>query len=246
MGSSVIKADQLNNALKIILFGLLALVLVLGNAFLFSKKTSLEKQLSQMEQLEKRMQAETESLSKEKSKLTDEKEKLQADAASYLSGNEKLQKEKETLNTGLEKAQKLVETKEAESQRLKESLKKIEKKIAREHAAGESKSEEEAKKMQKRLYERDEKIKKENAVYHYNLAVALTEAKHYDAAIAEYEKALALDPNNAEAHYNLGLIYDDINDDANKAVFHYRAYLKLRPKAADRDEVERAIKNLKT
>ena len=229
-----------------VLFGILILVLVLGNAFLFSKKTSLEKQLSQMEQLEKRMQAETESLSKEKSKLTDAKEKLQADAASYLSGNEKLQKEKETLNTGLEKAQKLVETKEAESQRLKESLKKLEKRIDKERAAGESKSEEEAKKMKKKLSEMDKKVKEEGALYHYNLAVAFTEAKHYDAAITEYEKALESSPDNAEAHYNLGLIYDNIKDDANKAIFHYRAYLKLRPKAVDRDEVERAIKNLKT
>ena len=52
-----------------------------------------------------------------------------------------------------------------------------------------------------------------------------------------YEKALRNNPYNADAHYNLGLLYEKTKSDPDKAIEHYQEYLKLSPDANDRDEV---------
>lgn len=57
-------------------------------------------------------------------------------------------------------------------------------------------------------------------------------------AVAAYRRALDFDPDFAEIHYNLGVIYDDELQDDRKAVRHYRRYLELRPQAEDADLVK--------
>ena len=48
-----------------------------------------------------------------------------------------------------------------------------------------------------------------------------------DKAIAEYEKILAFDAQNIDVHLNLGIIYQDILGDNEKAAEHYKTYLEL-------------------
>lgn len=57
-----------------------------------------------------------------------------------------------------------------------------------------------------------------------------------DAARA-YRRALGFDPDYADIHYNLGVLYDDFLEDNARAAEHYRRYIELRPHASDADQV---------
>lgn len=61
-----------------------------------------------------------------------------------------------------------------------------------------------------------------------------------DAAIAEYQRALELEPTLASAERGLAIVYASKNDDAT-AVQHYRRYLALSPEARDAPEVRAII-----
>jgi tetratricopeptide (TPR) repeat protein len=79
---------------------------------------------------------------------------------------------------------------------------------------------------------------KEKAPQHYyNLAVIYEDAGRYKEAVREYKKTLDLVPDNADIHYNLGIIYDDYLQDNEKANFYYGRYLELYPDAPDADIV---------
>lgn len=76
---------------------------------------------------------------------------------------------------------------------------------------------------------------------HFNLAVAYDKTKMYKAEEREYLECLRLDPNDANVHYNLGILYDDkLKDDA-KAIKHYQKYLRLRPMGEDSEQVKEWI-----
>jgi tetratricopeptide (TPR) repeat protein len=90
----------------------------------------------------------------------------------------------------------------------------------------------------------EQTLNKERSIYHYNLAVSFTQAELYDDAIEAYEKSLKFNPDNADAYYNLGLLYANIRNNPEKAIEEYRAYLKLKPDAPDRDEVDAWIRQL--
>ena len=45
-------------------------------------------------------------------------------------------------------------------------------------------------------------------IAHFNLAGLLEETGRADDAVASYHRALAADPDFADAHYNLGLLLD--------------------------------------
>jgi protein O-mannosyl-transferase len=66
------------------------------------------------------------------------------------------------------------------------------------------------------------------AVAHYSLGNALLEKGRTSAGIAEYEKALAIDFENAEAHNNLGNALMLIGRTAD-AIHHYEQALRLNP-----------------
>jgi Tfp pilus assembly protein PilF len=70
-------------------------------------------------------------------------------------------------------------------------------------------------------------------------------AKNYELAIEAYKNLLKSDPRNAQAHYNLGLLYRKYKNDDTLAIYHFKKYLDLNPKANDKKEVEYIIKMLK-
>ncbi|MFH1691522.1 MAG: tetratricopeptide repeat protein [Candidatus Omnitrophota bacterium] len=73
--------------------------------------------------------------------------------------------------------------------------------------------------------------------YHYNLGVLYVQNKEYDLAIAEFKNALGYNEKNAQAHYNLGIIYDDYFRDVGNAKYHYRRFLELDPTSDDAESV---------
>lgn len=71
---------------------------------------------------------------------------------------------------------------------------------------------------------------RETAATHYNLGVFYTKNKEYSRAIAEFEKAVELVPDDAYSHFNLGYIYAEQIVDRPKAVEHFRNYLRYAKK----------------
>lgn len=63
---------------------------------------------------------------------------------------------------------------------------------------------------------------------HFNLGVALEDARQPAAAIDAYEHSLALDAGLADAHFNLARLHDRLGD-KKLAIRHYSAYRRLRP-----------------
>jgi len=71
---------------------------------------------------------------------------------------------------------------------------------------------------------------------HRNLASVLTQNRNYKEAAVSFEKALELDPNDVESHYNLGLILSETQPDpANlqKALDHFVRAIQLQPRFAE-------------
>ena len=89
-----------------------------------------------------------------------------------------------------------------------------------------------------------QKMMRENADMHYNLATIFLNNKQYSQAIKEYEQVLELRPNDSDTHYNLGVLYDDYLKDRAKALYHYQKYLAINPKAPDAKKVESYVLNL--
>lgn len=87
------------------------------------------------------------------------------------------------------------------------------------------------------------KLQNETATMHYNLAVILTEQQNFPAAVTEYRKVLEIRPSDADAHYNLAVIYDDYLKDNEKALEHYRQYIKAAPDTAEAQKVRQWIKD---
>ncbi|MEA3104212.1 tetratricopeptide repeat protein [Caballeronia mineralivorans] len=66
----------------------------------------------------------------------------------------------------------------------------------------------------------------DDALLHFNRAIALEELKHCDAAAAAYERCIELDPTHADAHFNLARL-SDIRGDTQGLVRHLSAYRRL-------------------
>jgi tetratricopeptide (TPR) repeat protein len=63
-------------------------------------------------------------------------------------------------------------------------------------------------------------------------ATALTKDKKYDEAIKLYEKAMEIDETFPDAHFNLALLYAQVND-FSSAIIEMKKYLMLVPDAKD-------------
>ena len=69
----------------------------------------------------------------------------------------------------------------------------------------------------------------DDPVIHYNLALALEDAKETDSALAHYDHAVHLDPNFADAHFNLGRLLEALGRHE-QALRHLLAYRRLTKK----------------
>lgn len=229
----------------IIISSVIAIILLSIMVASYARVKDLDNQLTQSKKFLQKMKEEITNLSSDKEKMSKENEKLQADTVSYLGINTKLQQEKEDLLKKNKDGQKLIEDKEANLQRIKSRLEEIEKGITIAKTKEQNALFKEKKVLTKRMLSLSSTLKKERALYHYNLGVAYASAKLYDEAIDEYKKTLKENPDNADAYYNLALIYDTINGDGPDAIENYKKYLELKPNAEDRDEVEASMGRLK-
>ena len=64
------------------------------------------------------------------------------------------------------------------------------------------------------------------ALLHFNRAIALEDQGYAAAALASYDEALRLDADLADAHYNAARLHEQLGD-AKRAVRHFSAYRRL-------------------
>jgi len=225
---------------KVFIAAGMILILSIQAFILFSEKKGLTRDLNNSKEMLRRAQEEISRFQFEKGLLVKEKEKLQQDAISCLGGNTKLKAEKEALETDLQEARKKISENDAQLQRMKNEYEITKKKQVTKESQGDS-----AKlvnEFKNKVDTLTATLKQERARYHYNSGVLYSRFKSYDDAIREFYKSLSLVPNNPEAHYNLGLIYGNIKEDSAKSAVHFNKYLKLKPDAADKEEVESWIR----
>ena len=79
---------------------------------------------------------------------------------------------------------------------------------------------------------------------HYNMAVVYAKEGKVKQSEEEYLQALRIDPMDASSHYNLAILYDDELGQKDRALIHYRRYLRLSPSSSDQDEVRQWIMKL--
>ena len=84
-------------------------------------------------------------------------------------------------------------------------------------------------------------LKSEKARLYDELGTAYTKAKLFDLAMRAYEESLTFNPNSAQVHYNLGLLYKHYLDNSKKAIFHLKKYLELNSHAPNKKEIEYLI-----
>ena len=82
---------------------------------------------------------------------------------------------------------------------------------------------------------------KEQGILHYNLGVFYTKDGNYQKAIEEFNEVISLDPSDADAHYNLGVIYAEHVPDEIKAKEHFQRYLEMAPNDKDADKARKYL-----
>jgi tetratricopeptide (TPR) repeat protein len=98
--------------------------------------------------------------------------------------------------------------------------------------------------LESQLEKAKNRLNHEAQRYHFNLGAVATRNKDYENAVEEFQKVLAYNPNDAKAHYNLGIIYDDYFKNKEKARYHYRAFLELQPASDDAESVREWLAGL--
>ncbi len=73
--------------------------------------------------------------------------------------------------------------------------------------------------------------------YHYNMGCVYKAAREFTRAETEFQRALALNPDDAATHYNLGILYEVDLKQPRKAIAHYERFLELAPNDRDARQV---------
>lgn len=81
-------------------------------------------------------------------------------------------------------------------------------------------------------------ITRENEKLYVELGDAYTKTKLYKSAIEAYENALRVNPDNFDAHFNLGLLYEHYLGDTQKAIYHLKKCLKIAPSPKKAEEAK--------
>jgi tetratricopeptide (TPR) repeat protein len=87
-------------------------------------------------------------------------------------------------------------------------------------------------------------LRQVNIGYNIRLGDLYAQNDCFDEAIKAYENALVFKPDDPDLEYNLGVLFETNKKDAPKAAEHYRSYLRLRPDAPDKDEINKIIGSL--
>ena len=184
-------------------------------------------------------------------KLEDEKARLQkeltsANASIKQTQSDLKQSQSEVRRFSLDLA-KIKQELDKSKVKDEESLRKVES-LNRDYAAALNKNrtlEEKVVQTPKKFAEiarQNKALIKQASNMHYNLGVFYTKNKEYSRAVAEFEEAVKLRPDDAYCHFNLGYIYAEYLVNRPRAIEHFRHYLRVaRKEDKDMDWVKKYI-----
>lgn len=95
--------------------------------------------------------------------------------------------------------------------------------------------------LQQELEALKQKETQERATYFYNLGVTYTRGGMFRDAARMYEQALKENPNDADSHHNLGILYEAHLRRREEAVKHFQRFLELSPDEKEKGKVLRWI-----
>ncbi len=218
---------------------------------LFNRNKKINLLFEEADTLKKKLQLDVAGLNTRQDSLQKENEALKKESLDYL----KRQKEVNEKQALLEKKLKIqLYALDESSSRLEENSKKLGELKAQNlqladihNLAGDvrvKKQQEKIRQLENDLKSNKERLKKQEALLHYNLGVCYSKEKNYEMAIDEYEKVLLLNPDDADTHYNLAILYDDFRKNPRRGLEHYQKFIQLRPEAPEIDEVKEWIERL--
>jgi len=76
---------------------------------------------------------------------------------------------------------------------------------------------------------------------HYLNGRRRAESQDHQGAIEEFEKALEVNPHNASAHFELGVLYENFLKDYAAAICHYEKFRQLSPKSENAEKARERI-----
>ena len=76
---------------------------------------------------------------------------------------------------------------------------------------------------------------------HYLNGRRRAESQDHQGAIEEFEKALEVNPHNASAHFELGVLYENYLKDYAAAIYHYEKFRELSPKSENAEKARERI-----
>jgi len=80
---------------------------------------------------------------------------------------------------------------------------------------------------------------------HFLLGKSRVNAMDYTGAIEAFQESLEANPHSAAAHFQLACLYDTKESDAAAAIYHYREFLRLNPKADNAEVIRLRISGCK-
>ena len=81
------------------------------------------------------------------------------------------------------------------------------------------------------------RLRADVVVLHDAIGVSYTMLGMKEEALRAFHRALELDPNHAESHFDLARLYSEYLDDGEAAAPHFRRYVQLRPEAKDAERI---------
>ena len=78
-----------------------------------------------------------------------------------------------------------------------------------------------------KVIELREKIRRDRVTFFYNLGLAYTYAGLFKDAERSFQKVLELEPNDADAYYNLGILYEEHLHKTDLGIQYYQRFLAL-------------------
>ena len=233
------------------------LVLTMVGAFFFTRNEAEKNTLLRTENLKTASDAQAEikklkeEIKTEHAKNLENQQKLLEQITQVTKEKEKLSSDKEELNKRFSNEQKMSIVVNEDTNRLRTELDTLRKHDKEEISRLTESSKKTRQNYEARILSLEEqaakaksRVNSEAERYHYNLGVIYTQNKEFDSAVNEFKTALAFNPKNAKALYNLGIIFDDYFKDKENARYYYRSFLELDPTSDDAESVKEWLANL--
>jgi len=243
--------------MKIIIFIIIAILLIYGALMsyfyfdLFSRNRQLTLSLDDAQSFKRRLQEDINRKDAADEALQKENEQFKNDSLASLKREEEMNNKRRQIENILKQQGRQLKRKQISLEQAQKEMEKLRQDNLHLSGINEFFANAQVEKQKERISQLESDIsvlekraRKQEAHLHYNLGVGYVTDKKYDMAIDEYEKAISLNPEDPDGHYNLAILYDDYKRNSEKALDHYKKYLELKPDAIDADQVKEWVERL--